>query len=120
MTDSPPPDSPPPDSPPTDSPPTDSPPTDSASEGSAPAEVLLYTTPWCPYCVAARRLFDEKGVAYRDIDVSGDAEARAWLREKTGQRKVPQVFIAGTPHGGFTDVERLDRRGELDVLLRGR
>ena len=84
---------------------------------SAPAEVLLYTTPWCPYCIAARRLFDDKGVPYRDIDVSGDPKARAWLRETTGQRTVPQVFIAGTPYGGFTDVERLDRRGELDALL---
>ncbi len=82
------------------------------------SEVKLYTTPWCPYCVAARRLFDEKGVRYEDVDVSGDRDARAWLRETTGQRTVPQVFIAGKPYGGFTDVERLARRGELDALLK--
>ena len=83
-----------------------------------PSEVTHYPTPWCPYCVAARRLFDEKGVRYEDVDVSGDRDARAWLRETTGQRTVPQVFIAGKPYGGFTDVERLDRRGELDALLK--
>ena len=81
------------------------------------AEVKLYVTQYCPYCIAAKDLFDRKGVAYETIDVSGDDDKRSWLREVTGQRTVPQIFIDGKPYGGFTDVAALDRQGELDALL---
>ena len=81
------------------------------------AHVKIYTTRICPYCVAAKALFQAKGVAYEEIDVSGDPTTRAWLREVTGQRTVPQIFIDERPYGGFTDVAALDRRGELDPLL---
>ena len=82
------------------------------------AEVEIYTTQTCPYCVAAKALFRKKGVAYREIDVTGDDAKRRWLVETTGQRTVPQIFIGGTPYGGFTDVRARDQRGELDPLLR--
>ena len=81
------------------------------------AEVRIYTTPWCGYCHAAKALLDGKGVRYEEIDVQGDPEKRAWLRQATGQHTVPQVFIDGRSYGGFTDIEALDRRGELDPLL---
>ncbi|MBH25204.1 MAG: glutaredoxin [Myxococcales bacterium] len=81
------------------------------------AQVKMYTTPWCGFCHAAKRLFNGKGVAYEDIDVDGDHETRAWLREVTGQHTVPQIFINGESIGGFTDAQALDRSGELDRLL---
>ena len=81
------------------------------------AEVKMYTTPWCGYCRAAKRLFNEKGVDYEDIDVDGDHEKRAWLVDATGQRTVPQIFINGESIGGFTDALALERSGELDTLL---
>ena len=40
-------------------------------------KIEMYSTPWCPYCIAAKRLLQKKGAAYEDTDVSGDAEARA-------------------------------------------
>ena len=82
-------------------------------------EVLIYTTRSCGYCLLAKRLLNNKGVSYREIDVTGDREKRAWLRQASGQRTVPQVFIDERPFGGFTDIEALDRRGELDRLLFG-
>jgi glutaredoxin 3 len=81
------------------------------------AHVAIYTTPACPYCVMAKRLMKEKGVAYDEIDVATDFEKRKWLVETTGQRTVPQVFIDGKPYGGFTDLAALDKKGELDPLL---
>ena len=81
------------------------------------ADVRIYTTPTCPYCHMAKRLFASKGVPYEEIDVSGDWEKRRWLASETGQRTVPQVFIGGRPYGGFTDVAALDRQGQLDALL---
>jgi glutaredoxin 3 len=80
-------------------------------------EVLVYTTPSCPYCVMAKRLLTQKGVAFREIDVAFDGDKRRWLAETTGQKTVPQVFIGGKPYGGFTDIAALDRAGKLDPLL---
>lgn len=81
------------------------------------ARVKIYTTDYCTYCAAAKRLFDKKGVAFEEVDVSNDRDARDWLVKTTGQRTVPQIFIDDKPYGGFTDVSALDREGELDRLL---
>lgn len=81
------------------------------------ASVTIYTTPYCPYCIRAKLLLRQKGVAYREIDVSDRMDLRAWLVTASGQRTVPQVFINGRPMGGFSDIAALDRRGELDPLL---
>jgi glutaredoxin 3 len=81
------------------------------------AEVLVYTTRVCPYCVAAKRLLGERGVPYKEIDVSSDNEKRAWLVEATGRRTVPQIFIGGESIGGFDDLAALDKSGELTKKL---
>ncbi|HEX3772686.1 MAG TPA: glutaredoxin 3 [Polyangiaceae bacterium] len=81
------------------------------------AEVLVYTTRICPYCIAAKRLLGERGVAYKEIDVSSDNEKRAWLVQATGRRTVPQIFIAGEAIGGFDDLAALDKSGELAKKL---
>ncbi len=83
------------------------------------AEVIIYTTPICPYCVSAKALLARKGAAYRELDVAGDDEKRRWLRDATGQRTVPQIFIGGVPIGGYTDMVALDRAGRLDAMLAG-
>jgi glutaredoxin 3 len=80
-------------------------------------DVRIYTTPFCGYCMLARQLLGRKGVRYTEIDVSNDQATRRMLVETTGQRTVPQVFIAGTPYGGYTDIAALDRAGHLDGLL---
>lgn len=80
--------------------------------------VLIYTTPICPYCVRAKQLLNRKGVSFREIDVSNDPERRAYLVETTGQRTVPQIFIAGQSIGGCDDMIALDRAGKLDTLLK--
>lgn len=79
--------------------------------------VVVYLTPWCPYCIAARRLLQERGIRFESVDVSGDTEARAWLRKATGQRTVPQVFIHGESVGGYTELAALDATGGLRLDL---
>ena len=81
------------------------------------SEVVVYVTQWCPYCIMARRLLHKRGIAHELIDVEGDSEARAWLRERSGQRTVPQIFIKGCSVGGFVELAALDRSGELRELL---
>jgi len=82
------------------------------------AEVTIYTTRVCGYCIAAKRLLASRKVAFTEIDVSGDHAKRAWLVETTGQRTVPQIFIAGESIGGFEELADLDRAGELAKKLR--
>jgi glutaredoxin 3 len=81
--------------------------------------VVVYLTPWCPYCKMARRLLDSRRIAYEPIDVTGDEPARAWLRQASGQSTVPQIFVHGKSVGGYTELAALDRSGELARLLAG-
>ncbi len=81
------------------------------------AQVKVYTTERCPYCVLAKRLLDKREVPYQEIDVTGDAEQRAWLTKVTGMRTVPQIFIDGRSIGGSDELHALDRSGELETLL---
>ena len=80
--------------------------------------VEIYTTPICPYCLAAKRLLQKKGVAYSEIDVSRDPGLRAAMTERAGGRRtVPQIFVGGTHVGGCDDLYALDEAGKLDPLL---
>ncbi len=82
------------------------------------AEVEIYTTQICPYCMRAKSLLQRKGVRYKEIDVSSDAELRdAMTRRADGRRTVPQIFIDGRHVGGSDELAALDRKGELDRLL---
>jgi glutaredoxin 3 len=79
-----------------------------------PAEVKVYTTKVCPYCIRAKALLAKRGIAYEEVDVSADPSTRDWLIKATGGRKtVPQIFIAGEPIGGSDELVELDRAGEL-------
>jgi glutaredoxin 3 len=82
------------------------------------AEVTVYTTRICGYCVAAKRLLASRNVPFQEIDVTGDREKRAWLVEATGRRTVPQIFIAGESIGGYQELAALDRSGELARKLK--
>lgn len=81
------------------------------------SQVEVYSTTYCPYCRAAERLLDSKGINYQLYDVTHDQDKRDWLVQATGRTTVPQIFIDGEAIGGFTDMQALDRQGKLDSLL---
>ena len=82
------------------------------------SEIEIYTTRYCPYCIAAKRLLSHKGVTFTEIDVSGDRIARSKMVVRAnGRMKVPQIFIGATHVGGYDDLYALDRAGKLDPLL---
>ncbi len=81
------------------------------------AKIDVYTTRSCQYCVAAKKLLDEKGVDYEEHDVETDDAKRKWLVAASGRRTVPQIFADGKPLGGFSDIAALDRAGKLDAIL---
>lgn len=83
-------------------------------------KVEIYTTPTCPYCLAAKRLLTKKGVAFTEIDVSRDPDLRIAMTNRAGGRRtVPQIFIGETHVGGSDDLHALEHEGRLDALLAG-
>lgn len=81
------------------------------------AEVIIYTTQVCPYCVKAKMLLKKKNATYQEIDASDDKVREELLKKSGGRRTVPQVFINGTHVGGCDDLYELDAKGELDKML---
>lgn len=74
-------------------------------------KVVVYTTPYCPYCRAAKELLNSKKVVYEEIDVAGDDALREKLAKLSGQMTVPQIFADGKSIGGYEDLVRLYREG---------
>lgn len=84
------------------------------------AEIEIYTTEICPYCVKAKKLFAKKGVDYTEIDVTTDDGLRQYMTNRAGgRRSVPQIFINGQHVGGCDDLYALDKDGKLDPMLAG-
>ncbi|NVB38394.1 glutathione S-transferase N-terminal domain-containing protein [Pseudenhygromyxa sp. WMMC2535] len=81
------------------------------------SKVVVYLTPWCPYCNMAKSLLTSREIRFESVDVTGNTQARAWLRKASGQHTVPQIFIEGKSIGGFTELEAMDRSGRLASLL---
>lgn len=81
-------------------------------------QIDVYTTDYCGYCRMAKSFLEREGLAYREIDVTGNDAARDELvRKSEGRRTVPQIFINGKPIGGYTDMVELKRTGELEKLV---
>jgi glutaredoxin 3 len=84
----------------------------------AAADVVMYSTGWCPYCDRARGLLERKGVTFREVKVDEDAAQRdAMLKRTGGRRTVPQIFVGDRHVGGYDELYALDKAGELDKLL---
>ena len=81
-------------------------------------QIDIYTTRYCPYCIAAKRLLSHKGVAFSEIDVAGDQVERSKMVVRAnGRMTVPQIFIGATHVGGYDDLYALDQAGKLEPLL---
>lgn len=82
------------------------------------AEVKVYSTTFCPYCVRAKSLLERKGVAFTEINLDQEApEVKTELIQQTKHRTVPQIFINNKFIGGFDQLYALEKAGKLDELL---
>ncbi|CUH79591.1 Glutaredoxin-3 [Tritonibacter multivorans] len=80
--------------------------------------VEIYTSPLCGFCHAAKRLLNQKGVSFSEIDIRAEPDRKAEMIERAnGGYTVPQIFIGETHVGGCDDLYALDRAGQLDPLL---
>ncbi|MDR3503761.1 MAG: glutaredoxin 3 [Legionella sp.] len=83
------------------------------------AEVIIYTTGYCPYCVRAKDLLNKKNAVFTEIRVDLQPELREEMMQKSNRHTVPQIFINGHHVGGCDDLHALEAQGKLDQLLRG-
>jgi glutaredoxin 3 len=81
------------------------------------AEVIIYSTAFCPYCVRARMLLDSKAATYHEIRVDLEPQHRREMEQKSARTSVPQIFIDDLHIGGFTELYALECNGDLDLLL---
>ena len=82
------------------------------------AEIEVYTTPICPYCLSAKDLLRRKGVAFLEINGAGEPQRRAeMIARANGRTTVPQIFVGDKHVGGCDDLYALEEAGELDRLL---
>ena len=79
--------------------------------------VTLYTTRFCPYCVRAKALLDQKGVTYTEIAVDNDPGLRREMVSRSGGNSVPQIWIGEEHIGGCDEMMFLERQGRLDGLI---
>ena len=77
--------------------------------------IKIYSTSLCGPCKNAKRLLDERGLSYDEIDIDEIGWSRDDLYEMTGGRTIPQIIIDGKPVGGYGDLLKLDREGKLAV-----
>ena len=71
-------------------------------------DVIVYSTPTCPYCVRVKEYLSKKGVVYRDVNVAVDREAAHEMVQKSGQMGVPVIAVDDKVVIGF-DQKELDR-----------
>ncbi|MES2405375.1 MAG: glutaredoxin 3 [Pseudomonadota bacterium] len=82
------------------------------------AEIEIYSTAMCPYCIAAKNLLKSRGLSWRELRIDTDANARReMLARAPGARTVPQIFINGVHVGGFDQLAAAERSGKLTELL---
>jgi glutaredoxin 3 len=79
--------------------------------------ILVYASPFCGYCAAAKALLAGKGVAFTEIDVLAEPDKRREMIARSGRTTVPQVFIGDTHVGGYDELAALEAGGKLDGLL---
>ena len=81
------------------------------------SHVIVFSSPLCGYCAAAKRLLMNKDADFIEINILGSPKRRQEMIELSGRRSVPQIFVGGQHIGGYTELSALDATGELDTML---
>ncbi|MCU7877336.1 MAG: glutaredoxin 3 [Candidatus Thiodiazotropha sp. (ex. Lucinoma kazani)] len=80
-------------------------------------QVVMYSTAICPYCVRAKHLLENKGVAFEEIRIEHDHDVMQEMMHRSNRHTVPQIFIGDFHVGGYDDLASLEISGQLDTLL---
>jgi len=88
--------------------------------------VVLFALEWCEFCWSVRKMFAHYEIPYRSIDLDSVAyqqdnkggQIRAAIREQTGLKTIPQIYIGGQHVGGATELFDAAKDGTMQKLLR--
>ena len=81
--------------------------------------VTVYMGPMCAFCDAAKRLLTKKKIPYKEINVALDeSKLEEMLKKSNGKRTIPQIFIEDYHIGGYVELIALEKKGELDNLIK--
>ncbi len=81
--------------------------------------VEIYSSPLCGFCHAAKRLLNQKGVEFTEINVlTNPGRKPEMIQRANGSRTVPQIFVGDIHVGGCDDLYALERAGKFDQLLK--
>lgn len=82
------------------------------------ADIVVYLTKTCPYCIRAKHLLKELGASYAERLIDSDPDLHQEMIQRSKQFTVPQIFINDVHIGGFDDLNALHLNNELEPLLR--
>jgi glutaredoxin 3 len=82
------------------------------------AKVIVYTKENCPYCRLAKELLTERQIVFTEIRVDLDPQKREEMIQLSQKHTVPQIFINDQSIGGYMDLAKLAKSGNLDALLK--
>lgn len=91
----------------------------SSAAATAAPEILIYSSGFCPYCIAAKTFLKSRGQTWREVRIDVDPVERQAMMARTNRTSVPQIFIGDTHVGGYDDLMALHRAGGLEPLLAG-
>ena len=80
-------------------------------------EIVIYSTRFCPYCIRARMLLDNKNITYTEIRVDEQSDQRSVMEQRSQRTSVPQIFIDDYHVGGCDDLFAMESQGKLDQKL---
>ena len=79
--------------------------------------VKIYSTSWCPSCISAKRLLEEKNIDFEEVNIDEENISREKLFKITGGMSIPQIVINDKPIGGFEHLIELNQSGKLEGLI---
>ena len=80
--------------------------------------IKIYSTSWCGPCASAKRMLEELGYTFEEIDIEKEGISREELQKLTGGATVPQIIIKNKPIGGFDSLMKLNQDGTLREMLK--
>jgi len=88
--------------------------------------VVLFALEWCEFCWSVRKMFAHYEIPYRSIDLDSVAyqqddmggKIRSAIREQTGLKTIPQIYVGGQHVGGATELFDAAKDGTMATLLR--
>jgi len=89
-------------------------------------QIAIFSKSWCPYCKKAKELLkgysgvDAADVKILELDeIENGGDIQEYLRVKTGQKTVPNIFINKTHVGGSDNLTAAEKNGKLRELING-